>query len=72
MTIRGVVFDIGGVLEYTPSTGYWERWHERLGLEADAIDKGLMGMGLDGGLGTCTEAEWLAGLRDYRYEPDPN
>jgi putative hydrolase of the HAD superfamily len=64
MTIRGVVFDIGGVLEYTPSTGYWERWHERLGLEADAIDKGLMGMGLDGGLGTCTEAEWLAGLRE--------
>jgi putative hydrolase of the HAD superfamily len=64
MTIRGVVFDIGGVLEYTPYTGWWERWHERLGLEADAIDKGLMGLGLDGGLGTCTEAAWLDGLRE--------
>jgi putative hydrolase of the HAD superfamily len=64
MTIRGVVFDIGGVLEYTPYTGWWERWHERLGLEADAIDIRLMERGLDGGLGTCTEAAWLNGLRE--------
>lgn len=64
MTIRGIVFDIGGVLEYTPATGYWERWHERLGLEAGAIEAGLMALGLDGGLGSCTEAAWLEGLRE--------
>lgn len=64
MTIRGIVFDIGGVLEYTPYTGWLERWNERLGFGQHDIINGLMERGLDGGLGTCTEADWLAGLQE--------
>ncbi len=33
MPIRAVIFDIGGVLEYTPRTGWQERWAAELGLE---------------------------------------
>lgn len=33
MAVRAVVLDIGGVLEFTPSTGRTERWESRLGLE---------------------------------------
>lgn len=64
MAIRGIVFDIGGVLEYTPYTGWLDRWNERLGFGPHDIINGLMERGLDGGLGTCTEAEWLAGLQE--------
>ena len=32
MPIRAVVFDIGGVLELTPRTGWQDRWAARLGL----------------------------------------
>ncbi len=30
MTIRAVVFDIGGVLEITPRTGWVEKWEARV------------------------------------------
>ena len=30
MAIRAVVFDIGGVLEITPRTGWEEKWEARL------------------------------------------
>lgn len=33
MAIAAVIFDIGGVLEYTPPTGWEQRWALRLGLE---------------------------------------
>ncbi len=32
MSIRAVIFDIGGVLEMTPATGWENRWCEKLGL----------------------------------------
>jgi len=32
MTIQAVVFDIGGVLEFTPRLGVSEKWESRLGL----------------------------------------
>jgi hypothetical protein len=32
-TVRAVVFDVGGVLEYTPPTGWQQRWAGRLGLD---------------------------------------
>jgi epoxide hydrolase-like predicted phosphatase len=32
VAIRAVIFDIGGVLEVTPPTGWQERWAARLGL----------------------------------------
>ena len=31
MTLRAVIFDIGGVLELTPPTGWLEEWQARLG-----------------------------------------
>jgi putative hydrolase of the HAD superfamily len=31
MTVRAVIFDIGGVLELTPATGWLESWQQRLG-----------------------------------------
>lgn len=61
--IRGIVFDIGGVLEYTPPTGWLDRWNARLGIEFLDIFEQLDEMGLNGAIGNCTEAEWLAGLR---------
>lgn len=33
MAIRAVIFDIGGVLEITPRTGWEQRWAARLGLD---------------------------------------
>lgn len=33
VSIRAVIFDIGGVLEYTPPTGWQDTWARRLGLE---------------------------------------
>ena len=37
MPIRAVVFDIGGVLEVNPRTGWPARWAQRLGLDAAAF-----------------------------------
>lgn len=64
MPIRGVVFDIGGVLEYTPETGWIDKWNQRLTLKPIEIFERLDAMGLNGSIGPCTEAEWLTGLRD--------
>jgi putative hydrolase of the HAD superfamily len=78
MTIRAVVFDIGGILEIVPEGGdptrrfpnMIARWEERLGMspgELDtrlsAMDERLSATGKDGAVGTCTEEEWLAELR---------
>jgi len=38
MTIEAVVFDIGGVLERTPATGWQDRWSARLGLGRAEFD----------------------------------
>jgi putative hydrolase of the HAD superfamily len=35
--LRAVVFDIGGVLEINPRTGWQERWSERLGLDVPQL-----------------------------------
>jgi putative hydrolase of the HAD superfamily len=78
MTIRAVVFDIGGILEIVPEGGdptrrfpdMFARWEMRLGLppgEMDTrltqMDERLSAAGKDGSIGTCTEEEWLAELR---------
>ena len=64
MPIRGVVFDIGGVLEYTPETGWIDKWNKRLTLKPIEIFERLDGMGLNGSTGPCTETEWLAGFAE--------
>jgi HAD superfamily hydrolase (TIGR01509 family) len=73
VTIRAVVFDIGGILEVIagggdPTTQFPElvaRWETRLGMppgQLDArlteVDERLRSRGKDGGDGTLSEAEW--------------
>ena len=41
MTIRAIVFDIGGVLELTPSTGWLALWEQRLGLQSGQVHERL-------------------------------
>jgi putative hydrolase of the HAD superfamily len=57
MTIQAVVFDIGGILEITPSLGVTERWEARLGLASGEINKRMADVWHDGGIGTITEAD---------------
>jgi epoxide hydrolase-like predicted phosphatase len=54
MTIRAVVFDIGGVLEITPDLGVHRRWESRLGRAAGDMDERMQDVWRDGGLGTIT------------------
>lgn len=67
MTIRAVVFDIGGVLEITPDTGWQDKWEKRLQLTLHEIDEQLTRMGKNGALGTCSEEEWVQGLREVTH-----
>ena len=52
--LHAVVFDIGGVLELTPSTGYRERWETELGLEPGELDERMYEVWRGGTLGTLT------------------
>lgn len=38
MPVRAVVFDIGGVLEHTPSTGWPQRWATRLNVDLAVLE----------------------------------
>ena len=73
MAIRAVVFDIGGILEIVPGGGdptkhfpeMIARWEERLSMQPGELraklkdmNEGLLSMGKDIGLGTCSEEEW--------------
>lgn len=57
MPIHAVVFDIGGVLEINPRTGWEEAWEKRLHLKPGEFDARLMDVWRAGGLGTISEAE---------------
>jgi epoxide hydrolase-like predicted phosphatase len=57
MTIRAVVFDIGGVLEITPRTGWVEKWEARLHLKPGELDERLMDVWREGSSGTISEEE---------------
>jgi epoxide hydrolase-like predicted phosphatase len=57
MTIRAVVFDIGGVLEITPRTGWVEKWEARLHLNPGELDERLMDVWRAGSLGPISEEE---------------
>ena len=52
--LHAVVFDIGGVLELTPPTGYRERWEQSLGLEPGELDQRMYEVWRGGTLGTLT------------------
>jgi putative hydrolase of the HAD superfamily len=55
MTIRAVVFDIGGVLEYTEPMQFERVWEQRLGLPDGEIVGRLADVWRGGSLGTVTE-----------------
>ena len=57
MTIKAVVFDIGGVLENTPHTGWEERWEARLDLKSGALNEQLMHVWKAGTRGQISEEE---------------
>jgi hypothetical protein len=54
MTIRAVVFDIGGVLEITPDLGVTQLWESRLGLAAGELDQRMRDAWRGGSIGTIT------------------
>ena len=70
MAIRAVVFDIGGVLEYTPRTGWEQKWENKLGLEEGGIAGKVRDIWVGGSLGTISEEEMEKGVRE-RLELNP-
>ena len=57
MAIRAVVFDIGGVLEITPSTGWVQAWEARLGLPSGGLQERMGDVWRAGSLGQISEEE---------------
>jgi putative hydrolase of the HAD superfamily len=57
MTIKAVVFDIGGVLEITPPLGIDEKWEAIWHLQPGELNQKLYEVWKGGSIGTITEAE---------------
>lgn len=64
MTIDAVVFDIGGVLEITPSLGVAEMWESRLGLQPGEINKRMQDIWEGGAIGTVSEHDVHQAVRE--------
>ncbi len=57
MAFKAVIFDIGGVLEFNPRTGWQQRWATRLGLDRDTFDARLQPIWRMGDIGALSLAE---------------
>jgi len=64
MTIRGIVFDIGGVLEITPDLRVTAKWEQRLRLAPGRLDERLRSVWIAGSLGSTSEAEVHQRIRE--------
>jgi HAD superfamily hydrolase (TIGR01509 family) len=62
--VRAVAFDIGGVLEFTPETGWAARWEERLGLPPRELNRRLGSVWRAGGIGTISEHQVVRAVRE--------
>ena len=62
--VRAVIFDIGGVLEVTPPTGFRERWEESLGLGPGELDQRVYDVWRGGTLGTLSEPQVHSALAE--------
>ena len=64
MSVRAVVFDIGGVLEVLTNNDLEGRWEQRLGLTRGEFFQRLRqsGLGRDANLGRVSEAEFAKAL----------
>ncbi|MEV5237935.1 HAD-IA family hydrolase [Streptomyces cinnamoneus] len=57
MTATCVIFDIGGVLEITPDTGWVPRWEERLELPLGSVHERMRDVWRAGSIGSISERE---------------
>ncbi len=57
MSVKAVVFDIGGVLEVNADTGWPDRWATQLQLERDDLRRCLDGIWTPGSIGALTLEE---------------
>ncbi len=57
MTIRAIVFDVGGVLEITPDLGVNAKWEQQLRLKPGELDERLSSVWRGGSLGTLAEEQ---------------
>jgi epoxide hydrolase-like predicted phosphatase len=64
MSIEAVVFDIGGVLEITPSLGVAEMWESRLGLDPGEINQRMRDVWDDGAIGAISERDVHQAVRE--------
>jgi epoxide hydrolase-like predicted phosphatase len=64
MTIRAVVFDIGGVLEITPDLGVDQRWEARLGLPAGGLGARMADIWRAGSIGTMSLNDVRRAIQD--------
>jgi epoxide hydrolase-like predicted phosphatase len=64
VAIRAVIYDIGGVLEITPSTGWVERWERRLGLEVGQLLERPRRFWQAGSIGAMTSLEIREGVAE--------
>jgi putative hydrolase of the HAD superfamily len=64
MTIQAVAFDIGGVLEMTPSLAVSETWESRLGLEPGELGRRMADIWAGGGIGAVSEHDVHQALRE--------
>jgi HAD superfamily hydrolase (TIGR01509 family) len=62
--VRAVVFDIGGVLELTPPTGWRQRWCSRLGLSEEEFRTLLWEPGRAGSLGHIDLERYTATVQE--------
>jgi len=54
MSIKAIVFDIGGVMEITPDLGLDAKWEEKLNLERGELNKKLGDVWRGGSIGTIS------------------
>jgi putative hydrolase of the HAD superfamily len=71
MAFRAVVFDIGGVLEFTPPLGTAGKWEDRLGLPPGSVASRLGGLFGAGNVGEVTEAEVHRGVGELLAIDEP-
>ena len=56
MATGAVVFDIGGVLEITPPTGWEQRWARELGLPVEELEQRITSIWSPGEVGAVSPA----------------
>ena len=64
MTIRAVVFDIGGVLEINRDLGVTGMWESRLGLDRGELNERMADVWRAGSIGTIGEDDVRQAVRE--------